>query len=178
MAAPSDEKRFSPFNPTDPNDPECRSRACFDTETWVKLYGKPRKKKDNTANSSKSTLSGNASETKHKDCPVDKDELGRNTWSFLHTMAANYPQKPSEQQQQDMTDFMHLFSKFYPCDYCAKDFRNDLKQHKPETKSQDSLSQWLCKMHNIVNVKLGKPKFDCSRVNERWRDGWADGSCD
>jgi len=33
-------------------------------------------------------------------------------------------------------------------------------------------------MHNIVNMKIGKPKFDCSLVNERWRDGWKDGSCD
>ena len=25
---------------------------------------------------------------------------------------------------------------------------------------------------------LGKPEFDCSKVFQRWRDGWADGSCD
>lgn len=29
-----------------------------------------------------------------------------------------------------------------------------------------------------VNRKLGKPDFDCSLVDERWRDGWKDGSCD
>lgn len=63
--------------------------------------------------------------TTHKECPLDKDELGRNTWSFLHTMAANYPVIPSERQQDDMKEMMHLFSKFYPCDYCAKDFRKE-----------------------------------------------------
>lgn len=40
MAAPSDDRKFSPFNP---NDPECQKRVCFDTETWVKLYGKSKK---------------------------------------------------------------------------------------------------------------------------------------
>ena len=36
----------------------------------------------------------------------------------------------------------------------------------------------MCEMHNRVNVKLGKPEFDCSKVFQRWRDGWEDGSCD
>ncbi|KAM6155636.1 serine protease 33-like [Rhynchocyon petersi] len=39
-------------------------------------------------------------------------------------------------------------------------------------------SHWLCHLHNEVNWKLGKPEFDCSQVDERWRDGWKDGSCD
>lgn len=177
MAAPSDGKAPHSFG----HEPEheCRSRACFDTETWLKLYGKSRKKRQESSSGvSYSKLQTDLSNSYHKECPLDKDELGRNTWSFLHTMAANYPQHPSEQQQKDMTEMMHLFSKFYPCDYCAKDFRKDLKKDAPDTQSQESFSQWLCRIHNKVNIKLGKPKFDCSRVNERWRDGWNDGSCD
>jgi len=53
-----------------------------------------------------------------------------------------------------------------------------LKVTPPVTDSQHALSQWLCKMHNDVSRRIGKPEFDCSRVNERWRDGWLDGSCD
>ena len=33
-------------------------------------------------------------------------------------------------------------------------------------------------MHNEVNRRIGKKEFDCSKVDERWRDGWKDGSCD
>lgn len=47
-----------------------------------------------------------------------------------------------------------------------------------QASNQQSLAQWLCRMHNKVNSKLGKPTFDCRLVNERWRDGWKDGSCD
>ena len=33
-------------------------------------------------------------------------------------------------------------------------------------------------MHNEVNRRIGKKEFDCSKVDERWCDGWKDGSCD
>lgn len=38
-------------------------------------------------------------------------------------MAAYYPEQPSRAQQRDMRDFIHLFSKFYPCEHCAEDLR-------------------------------------------------------
>lgn len=53
-----------------------------------------------------------------------------------------------------------------------------LKTNQPDTRSRHALSQWLCHIHNDINVRLGKPEFDCSRVDERWKDGWKDGSCD
>jgi len=52
-------------------------------------------------------------------CPPDREELGRNTWGFLHTMAAYFPENPTTKQQKDMNQFIRLFSKFYPCDDCA-----------------------------------------------------------
>ncbi len=39
------------------------------------------------------------------------------------------------------------------------------------TETREDLCIWLCEQHNIVNEKLGKPKFNCSMDNldERWR---------
>jgi FAD-linked sulfhydryl oxidase len=44
--------------------------------------------------------------------------------------------------------------------------------------NRDTLSQWLCRRHNEVNVKLGKKPFDCTKVFERWLSGPPDGRCD
>jgi mitochondrial FAD-linked sulfhydryl oxidase len=113
-----------------------------------------------------------------EDCPLDKDQLGRASWNLLHTIAAHYPDKPTPEQASTTKDFFRVLSHVYPCEHCATDMREDLKVNPPQVKSQTELSQWLCRFHNRVNVKLGKPEFDCSKVNQRWRDGWLDGSCD
>ena len=48
----------------------------------------------------------------------------------------------------------------------------------PDTRNNVALSKWFCDIHNEVNVRLDKKTFDCTKVMERWKDGWQDGSCD
>ena len=53
-----------------------------------------------------------------------------------------------------------------------------MKVNPVKVTNQNELSQWMCEIHNDINQLLGKKLFDCSKVNERWKDGWKDGSCD
>lgn len=58
-------------------------------------------------------------------CPVDKDELGRSTWNLLHTMAARYPNRPSDVQKNQVKQFFGILSQTYPCKPCADDLTEE-----------------------------------------------------
>lgn len=73
---------------------------------------------------SSSSSSSNASY--YDDCPLFRDQFGRAAWSYLHTMAVNYPEKPTEIQKTKMKDFIDTFTMFFPCKHCAEDFREEL----------------------------------------------------
>lgn len=53
-----------------------------------------------------------------------------------------------------------------------------MRSAPPDVRSGESLGQWLCERHNEVNEMLGKDRYDCAKVRERWKDGWDDGRCD
>ncbi|TEB36706.1 hypothetical protein FA13DRAFT_1617313, partial [Coprinellus micaceus] len=112
------------------------------------------------------------------DCPPDVEVLGRSTWSFLHTAAAYFPDKPTPAQRASMISLIRSLSVVYPCTWCATDFGKDISSNPPDVSSGEKLSKWLCDRHNEVNKKLGKDEFDCRKVLERWRDGPSDGRCD
>jgi FAD-linked sulfhydryl oxidase len=110
-------------------------------------------------------------------CPPDVVDLGRSTWTFLHTMAAFYPESPTDSDRNIMSSFIQGLARFYPCSYCAEDLREQVKLHPPVLDSNVALSDWFCQIHNNVNRRLGKPLFDCSQVLQRWRFGAKNSNC-
>lgn len=112
------------------------------------------------------------SRTYVKEDPPDVQKLGASSWTFLHAMAAKYPTEPSQTEKKDMTEFLKLFSHVYPCNWCAMDFEKYITKYSPRVESKEELSRWMCEAHNHVNVKLGKPKFNCDFWQQRWKDGW------
>jgi hypothetical protein len=102
-----------------------------------------------------------------------RQELGRGTWNMLHRMAAQFDKSPTARKRQEAVTFFRLLGEFYPCPECAGHFREMLKEHPVEAGSNRELSLWLCRVHNIVNERLGKPAFPCTleALKERW------GSC-
>ncbi|BGP71411.1 Growth factor [Rhodotorula toruloides ATCC 204091] len=115
------------------------------------------------------------------DCPPDVERLGRHTWTFLHTTASYFPPQPSQHQKSSMLGLLRALPTLYPCGVCADHLGQYMKTHPPEAaveKGREALEGWLCNVHNEVNERLGKDKFNCANVPQRWRDGWADGHCD
>ena len=100
-----------------------------------------------------------------------KADLGRSTWKFLHTMMARFPENPTPQQSEDLRKFIHLFSLLYPCGDCASHFQQLLKEWPPQVGSRHNAEMWLCNAHNVVNKRLKKPHFDCTKLNETYDCG-------
>ncbi|KAI9099313.1 ERV/ALR sulfhydryl oxidase domain-containing protein [Phlyctochytrium arcticum] len=104
-------------------------------------------------------------------CPPDWEQLGRSTWTFLHSMAAYYPANPTPTEQLSMRAMITGLGRFYPCSYCSRHLRQEILRHPPDVSSNVALSRWFCEVHNEVNEREEKPQFDCSKVFERWKDG-------
>ncbi|KAJ3193592.1 hypothetical protein HK101_004563 [Irineochytrium annulatum] len=103
-----------------------------------------------------------------------KAELGRASWRLLHTMAGKFPLEPTPEQQGTLLDFIYLFAELYPCGECARHFQLVLEDHPPVAKNRETISQWACEVHNVVNKRLKKPEFDCKTVLEAYKCGCAE----
>uniref|UniRef100_A0A914RRW4 Sulfhydryl oxidase n=1 Tax=Parascaris equorum TaxID=6256 RepID=A0A914RRW4_PAREQ len=147
-----------------PKSSEKPCRACMSVEELMRrareLASKVKAKTDtsngaSSSNDKKQEKMVEEGKPMRADCPLDTEQLGKSTWNFLHTMAAYYPEKPSEEDKNNARIMMHLLGK-----------------------NREEFSIWMCEMHNRVSRKLGKAEFDCSLWKQRWLDGWKDGSCD
>ena len=65
------------------------------------------------------------------ECPLDKDELGHSTWKLLHTLAAYYPEQPTEQDQTSARQLMVGLANLYPCEICRQDFIDSVAARPP-----------------------------------------------
>ncbi|KAI0067614.1 hypothetical protein BV25DRAFT_1818998 [Artomyces pyxidatus] len=103
-----------------------------------------------------------------------KAALGRATWKLLHTMTLRYPEKPTPDEREAFSSYIHLTSRLYPCGECAAEFQALLQRFPPQTSSRRSASLWLCHVHNQVNERLKKPEFDCAHLDDEYDCGCGD----
>ncbi|KAL2372876.1 hypothetical protein RJ035_004050 [Blastomyces gilchristii] len=100
-------------------------------------------------------------------------ELGRAAWRVLHTMIAQFPDEPSEEQQETLRSYIYLFSRLYPCGECASHFQAHLAKFPPQVSSRSAAAAWACHVHNEVNKMLHKDIFDCSKIGDFYDCGCA-----
>jgi hypothetical protein len=100
-----------------------------------------------------------------------RKELGRATWRLMHTMTLRFPEKPTQDERKALNDYFHLMGQLYPCGDCAAHFRKLLAAYPPQTSSRKAASNWLCAVHNKVNIRLEKPEFDCAYLGDTYDCG-------
>lgn len=100
-----------------------------------------------------------------------KAELGNAAWKLFHTILARYPEKPTPEQRDVLTNYIKYFAQVYPCGDCARHFVKLLEQYPPQTSSRQVAAVWGCHVHNQVNLRLGHEIYDCSHIIEDYDCG-------
>lgn len=113
--------------------------------------------------------------------PLSREELGRSTWSMIHTTIGHLPDQLSPEQSQAMIQLLQSLTVVYPCHICRRHFAAYMSQH-PLPAIDDAaattttttiltradFAEWACRAHNSVNARLGKPEFSCQTIDQHW----------
>ncbi|KAI9656709.1 MAG: hypothetical protein M1829_000368 [Trizodia sp. TS-e1964] len=141
-------------------------RTCSSFAAWATLQSQTPK-----PSSSATNTNTNTSTAPPLPPPPTSEALGASSWTLLHSLSATYPRRAPAALQAEMSSFLALFAKLYPCWVCGADFAAYMARERVRVGGRAELALWMCGAHNEVNRKLGKAEFDCARVEERWGGG-------
>jgi hypothetical protein len=113
----------------DPKD--CEIPACHSTKEMMKL-AKLKRKELKAQQQPQSQSQAQQKNPYEPGCPVMREQLGTSTWNLIHTIAANYPNEPSEVDKENVKKFFETLSYLYPCPHCAEDFQKAVTDKPPE----------------------------------------------
>ena len=100
---------------------------------------------------------------------------GKHLWFSMHFIAMCYPSSPTYEQRVNYKKFYENVRNVLPCAKCAIHYRNNLELLPLEEGDKDylennkTLFEWTVKMHNIVNVSLGKPQVTLEEAENFYR---------
>ena len=102
---------------------------------------------------------------------TDPKLWGPALWKFLHSMAANYPQKPNPQYRASSRQFFYSLRHLLPCEMCRTHYSALLSKRQPQTESAHALQEWVLWMHNEVNrrIKPDSPTWNIGQVKEMYK---------
>jgi hypothetical protein len=94
---------------------------------------------------------------------ISPELFGPSFWGALH-YACLVPENPDK-----VKEFIALYPYVLPCIGCREHF-NQVLQEFPIPAEDDSktLFEWSVMVHNLVNVRLGKPEFTAEEAIKHW----------
>lgn len=101
---------------------------------------------------------------------MDANIWGSHAWLFLHTITLNYPEEPNDFDKKQYKDFFENLSHVIPCEICKNHYKKNIKIYPIDLESRESLTRWLHKLHNLVNVKNGKEEYPYDKFIEKYSD--------
>ena len=99
-------------------------------------------------------------------------EWGPAGWKLLHCVAATYPSSPTQQDREQMMNFLKLFAWALPCKVCGKHFasllqdENAYDSRNPMYDNSKTLFSWVNSAHNNVNRRLNKKEVSLQEAEQ------------
>jgi hypothetical protein len=94
-------------------------------------------------------------------------------WATLHSVAAAYPDSPTEYEKEMLSRWIKSFNETILCPSCMKHFADmlsDYAQKHPDWRnSRKDFSQFVFRAHNTVNVRTRKPVYTFKQSIEQMR---------
>jgi len=93
---------------------------------------------------------------------------GKPLWDILHYVTFTYC--PETQSKNMKLLFEKHLLNLMPCRKCRDNYKEHLKKVPIRLESKESLSKWLVKIHNLVNITKSKPtrKHTYAEVKKRY----------
>jgi len=93
-------------------------------------------------------------------------------WSTLHIASLTYSDEPTPRQKENMKAFYNSMVDVLPCPICRTHYEANLEEMpvEPALKSRVELIQWVWRMHNRINVQLGKREFSFGEFIQSMRN--------
>ncbi len=101
------------------------------------------------------------------------DSWGPKIWSILHITSFAYPEQPTDHDKQTMYNFYHSLKYLLPCPRCKTHFIQNLEYYMSDRecttlRSQKNLSSYVVDLHNDVNERNGKERWEYERAEAHY----------
>ena len=93
-------------------------------------------------------------------------------WCCFHLVSLGYPESPTFAEKRAAKEFFASMVFLLPCPACRGHFREVLQVLPVDTwlDNRRSLTEWVWKLHNSVNARLGKPEISQAAFIARYSE--------
>jgi hypothetical protein len=94
------------------------------------------------------------------------NEWGPPVWESIHRIAMGYPADPKQSHRHTYAMFFKYLGEVLPCSACSSHYAKHLEELRIDDylDSPDKLFEWTVKLHNAVNVDIGKGEMSVAQA--------------
>jgi mitochondrial FAD-linked sulfhydryl oxidase len=97
---------------------------------------------------------------------------GPSMWNVIHSVAARYPVTVTYEERKAYLNFFTSLCYIIPCDSCKFHYSVYVRKHNIDLRNRQSLMIWTFHLHNDVNERLGKIKFEKEAFISKYINSW------